>query len=68
MDVAPTLGVNHIISCVVVLCVVFVMFFHALINIYLISKITAKILTSLCIPSKGLSMSLSVYLAAKLYM
>ena len=28
-------------------CVVSVMFFHALINIYLISKITAKTLTSL---------------------
>ena len=47
MDIAPTLGVNHVISCVVVLCVVSVMFFYALINIYLISKITAKILTSL---------------------
>ena len=42
VDVAPTLGVNHVISCVAVLCVVSVMFFHALINIYLISKITAK--------------------------
>ena len=47
MDVAPTLGVNHVISSVVVLCVVSVMFFHALITINLISKITAKILTSL---------------------
>ena len=47
MDVAPTLGVNHIISGVVVLCVVSVMFFHALINIYLINKITANIITSL---------------------
>ena len=47
VDVAPTLGLNHIISCVVVICVVSIMFFHALINIYLISKITAKILTSL---------------------
>ena len=53
MDIAPTLGVNHIISCVVVLCVVSVMFFHALINIYLISKITTKIIASLRIPSKG---------------
>ena len=42
MDVDPKLGVNHVISCVVVLCVVSVMFFYAL-----ISKITAKILTSL---------------------
>ena len=40
MDVTPTLGVNHVISVVVVLCVVSVMFFHALINIYLINKIT----------------------------
>ena len=53
MDVAPTLGVNHVISCVVVLCVVSVMLFHALINIYMISKITAKILTSLEFPVKG---------------
>ena len=42
MDVAPTLGVNHVIFDVVVPCVVSVMFFHALINIYLISKITTK--------------------------
>ena len=49
MDVAPTLGVNHVISSVVVLCFVSVMFFYALINIYiyLISKITAKILALL---------------------
>ena len=47
MDVAPTLGVNHVISYVVVLCVVSIMFCYALINIHLISKITAKILTSL---------------------
>ena len=42
MDVAPTLGVNHVISSVVVPCVAFVMLFHALINIYLINKITAN--------------------------
>ena len=42
VDVNPTLGVNHVISGVVVLCVVFVMFFHALINKYLINKITAN--------------------------
>ena len=47
MDVAPTLGVNHIISGVVVLCGISVMFFHALINIYLINKITANLITSL---------------------
>ena len=47
MDVAPTLGVNHAISGVVVLCVVSVMFFHALINVYLINKITANLITSL---------------------
>ena len=47
MDVAPTLGVNHVISCVVVLCVVFFMFFHALINVYLINKIIANLITSL---------------------
>ena len=47
MDVAPTLGVNHVIYGVVVLYVVSVMIFYALINIYLISKITAKTLTSL---------------------
>ena len=34
----PYTGVNHVISCVVVLCVVSVVFFHALISIYLISK------------------------------
>ena len=38
VDVTPTLGVNHVISCVMVLCVVSVVFFHALISIYLISK------------------------------
>ena len=42
MDITPTLGVNHIISGVVVLYVVSVMFFHALLNIYLINKITAN--------------------------
>ena len=42
MDVTPTLGVNHVISGVLVLGVVSVMFFHALINIYLINKITAN--------------------------
>ena len=47
MDVVPTLGVNHVISGVVILCVISVMFFLALINLYLISKITAKILASL---------------------
>ena len=47
MDVAPKMGVNHVMSCVLVLCVVSVMLFYALISIYLISKITAKILTSL---------------------
>ena len=67
IDVAPTLGVNHVISCVVVLCVVSVMFFHALINIYLINKITANLITSLWIPSKGLSKTLFVYLIAKIY-
>ena len=38
VDVTPTLGVNHVISCVMVLCVVSIVFFHALISIYLISK------------------------------
>ena len=47
MDVTPTLGVNHIISGVVVLCVVSVMLFHVLINVYLINKITANLITSL---------------------
>ena len=42
MDIAPTLEVNHVISGVVVLCVVSVMFFHALINTYMINKITAN--------------------------
>ena len=42
MDVAPILGVNHVISGVVVLCVISFMFSYALINIYMISKITAK--------------------------
>ena len=32
VDVAPKLGVNHVISCVVVLFVAFVMFFYALIS------------------------------------
>ena len=41
VDITPKLGVNHVISIVVVLCVVSIMFFHALINIYLINKITA---------------------------
>ena len=46
MDVAPTLGVNHVISCVVVFVVLgFVL--YALINIHLISKITANLITSL---------------------
>ena len=38
VDVTPTLGVNHVIYCVVVLCVVSIVFFHAVISIYLISK------------------------------
>ena len=38
VDVAPTLGVNHIISGVVVLCVVSVMFCYALINLYTYDK------------------------------
>ena len=42
MDVTPTLGMNHDISGVVVVCAVSIMFFHALINIYLINKITAN--------------------------
>ena len=41
MDVAPKMGVNHVISCVVVI-VVLCCVLYALINIYLISKITAK--------------------------
>ena len=42
VDVVPTLGVNHLIFGVVVLCVFSIMFFHALINLYLINKITAN--------------------------
>ena len=38
VDLTPTLGVNHVISGVVILCAVSVMFFHALINIYLIKR------------------------------
>ena len=38
MDVAPTLGVNHVISGVVVLCVVSIMLFYALINIDISDK------------------------------
>ena len=34
VDVAPTLGVNHVISGVVVPCVISFLFFYALINIY----------------------------------
>ena len=40
VDVTPKLGVNHVISCVVVFVVV--IFFYGLINIYLIINITAK--------------------------
>ena len=47
MDVTSTLGVNHVISGVVVLCVVSVMLFHALINTYMINKIIANLITSL---------------------
>ena len=40
-------GEPRYIFCCGYFCVVSVMFFHALINIYLISNITTKILTSL---------------------
>ena len=46
VDITPTLGVNHVISCVVVL-VVLLFVLYALINIHLISKITANLITSL---------------------
>ena len=65
MDITPKLGVNHVISCVVVFCCVFFIFFYALITIYLINKIIANI-NFAGIPKKGLSKALFVYLTAKL--
>ena len=48
VDVAPTLGVNHVISCLVVLLCCFCYVLLCIDNyIYLISKIAAKILASL---------------------
>ena len=42
VDVAPKLGVNYVISCVVVLLCCFCYVLYALISKYMISKITAK--------------------------
>ena len=42
MDVTPTLGVNHVISCVVVFVVLLLCYLCIDKYIYLISKITAN--------------------------
>ena len=65
MDVAPTLGVNHVISCVVVFVVLLLCSLCIDKYIYLIVRSLLNI-NFAGILSKGLSKALFVYLTAKL--